>query len=208
MVLRNFIVFEGIDGAGTSTQLELLKSKLPKEKTLFTAEPTDSATGKFLRSVLRGDVELAPGTTAYLFAADRHEHLYGKGGIIEFCENGGTVITDRYLFSSLAYQSASCGRDLPRQLNSSFPLPEHLFFFDIEPSLSLNRIADRGVTEIYEKLDFLQKTAKEYKRVVDEYSAIGESSGMTITVIDASKSMEKVAEKIWSVLKNMPIMNP
>ncbi|MBR5867202.1 MAG: dTMP kinase [Spirochaetaceae bacterium] len=206
MILRNFIVLEGIDGAGTSTQLNFLKKMLPQDKTLFTAEPTDSVTGKFLRSILRGDMELDPGTTAFLFAADRHEHLHCPGGIIETCNNGGITVTDRYLFSSLAYQSASCGEALPRLLNSTFPLPEYLFFFDIEPSLSLKRISGRGVTEIYEKQDFLEKTAAEYRKVIKEYQETAKETGMNIIILDASKPVAEVSEKIWSILKNMPIL--
>lgn len=206
MVLRNFIVLEGIDGAGTSTQLNFLKKMLPQDKTLFTAEPTDSVTGKFLRSILRGDMELDPGTTAFLFAADRHEHLHCPGGIIETCNNGGITVTDRYIFSSLAYQSASCGEALPRLLNSTFPLPEYLFFFDIEPSVSLKRISGRGVTEIYEKQDFLEKTAAEYRKVIKEYQETAKETGMNIIILDASKPVAEVSEKIWSILKNMPIL--
>lgn len=206
MILRNFIVLEGIDGAGTSTQLSFLKKKLPQDKTLFTAEPTDSVTGKFLRSILRGDMELDPGTTAFLFAADRHEHLHCPGGIIETCNNGGITVTDRYLFSSLAYQSASCGEALPRLLNSTFPLPEYLFFFDIEPSVSLKRISGRGVTEIYEKQEFLEKTATEYRKVIKEYQETAKETGMNIIILDASKPVAEVSEKIWSILKNMPIL--
>lgn len=208
MVLHNFIVLEGIDGSGTSTQIELLKGRLPVERTLFTAEPTDGTTGKFLRSVLRGDVVLAPGTTTYLFAADRHEHIYGKGGILEMCDNGGIVVTDRYLFSSLAYQSVTCGEELPRLLNSPFPLPEYLFFLDIEPSVSLNRIAGRGVTEIYEKQDFLERTSREYRKAIDFYEGTPDAAEMKIVRIDATKPVHEVAENIWSVIKKLPILNP
>lgn len=206
MILHNFIVFEGIDGAGTSTQINLLKDKLPSQKTMFTAEPTEGPTGKFLRSVLKGEVELNPGTTAFLFAADRNEHLYGKGGIVEHCTQGGIVVTDRYLFSSLAYQSATCGKDLPWMLNQGFPLPEYLFFFDIEPSISLNRITERNVTEIYEKQDFLEKTSTEYHRVIKDFEKSSEGKEMKIIWLDASKSKEEVEENIWSVLKNIPIL--
>jgi len=205
MVLQNFIVFEGIDGSGTSTQLKLLQEKLPSQKTLLTTEPTESSTGKFLRSVLRGDITVTAGTAAFLFAADRYEHLYSKNGIVETCNNGGIVLSDRYLFSSLAYQSATCGKDLPEMLNSQFPLPEYLFFFDIEPSLSLKRISNRGVTEIYEKQDFLEKTAKEYRRVIQQYKNMN-LENMKIITLDASESIELVTEKIWSYIKNLPIL--
>lgn len=208
MILKNFIVFEGIDGAGTTTQQKLLQKKLqtafPRVQCHCTAEPTTGATGKFLRSLLKGDFQATAQTAAYLFAADRQEHLASPGGIEELCNNGVLVISDRYLFSSLAYQSAACGPELPRLLNSQFPLPEFLFYFDIEPSQSLKRITQRGVTEIYENQLFLESTLQEYRRVIQEYEQM--DTGMRIIRIDASQSLEKVAENIWSALKNMPIL--
>ena len=208
MILKNFIVFEGIDGAGTTTQQRLLQERLqarfPHIGCHSTAEPSSGPTGTFLRSVLRGEVQVSPRTAAYLFAADRQEHLAAPGGIEELCRNNTIVISDRYLFSSLAYQSAACGPELPRLLNSSFPLPEYLFFFDIEPNQSLKRISGRGVTEIYENQAFLEATAAEYRRVIGEYE--GMDTGMTILRLDASESIEKVSANIWSAVENMPIL--
>ena len=113
MILENFVVFEGIDGAGTSTQIEILKNSEFKDRFFFTAEPTDSETGKFLRKMLKGDVELDARTSAYLFAADRAEHLWGNSGgncgVERQCRNGKIAVSDRYFFSSLAYQSVTCG---------------------------------------------------------------------------------------------------
>lgn len=207
MILKNFIVFEGIDGAGTTTQQKLLQQRInnefPQVDCHCTAEPTTGPTGKFLRSLLKGEFQASAETAAYLFAADRQEHLAAPGGLRELCQKGSLVISDRYLFSSLAYQSATCGPELPRLLNSQFPLPEYLFFFDIEPSQSLKRISSRGVTEIYENLPFLEATAKEYRKVIQEYEDL--ATDMHIIRIDAVQEPEKVGENIWSVLKNMPI---
>lgn len=204
MILKNFIVLEGIDGAGTSTQLNLLKNRLSPEKTVYTAEPTTLSTGRFLRSVLRGDEKLTPETTAFLFAADRQEHVYGTGGIVESCTSGKLVISDRYVFSSLAYQSITCGEELPRKLNQDFPLPEYLFFFGITPQASLKRIEKRDVTEIYEKKDFLEATARQYEKIISYYETL--QTGMHIIRLDATESIEKLSEKIWTVLQEMPIL--
>ena len=204
MILKNFIVLEGIDGAGTSTQLDLLKNRLSPEKTVYTAEPTTLSTGRFLRSVLRGDEKLTPETTAFLFAVDRQEHVYGSGGIVESCTSGKLVISDRYVFSSLAYQSITCGEELPRKLNQDFPLPEYLFFFGITPQASLKRIEKRDVTEIYEKKDFLEATARQYEKIISYYETL--QTGMHIIRLDATESIEKLSEKIWTVLQEMPIL--
>ncbi|MGL4985784.1 MAG: dTMP kinase, partial [Treponemataceae bacterium] len=132
MVLPNFIVFEGIDGSGTSTQMQILKDRLKNDDIFFTAEPTTQETGKFLRQILGSKISVHPKTAAYLFAADRCEHLYGTGGIVEALSQNKVVICDRYLFSSLAYQTQECGVELPSLLNKDFPLPQIVFFFDIE----------------------------------------------------------------------------
>lgn len=203
MVLENFIVFEGIDGAGTTTQLEILKSRTPEF--LFTAEPTSSETGKFLRKMLKGEIQVTNETAAYIFAADRNEHINGKyiieenkliTGIKSACEKGKIVVSDRYLFSSLAYQSIDCSPEIPRTLNKFFPLPRLLFFFDIEPEISLKRISSRGQKEIYEKIDFLKRTKEEYEKVLAEYNGTEISKGMKIVRIDATADKEKISRKI------------
>lgn len=201
MILTNFIVLEGIDGAGTSTQLKKLKEKLSEKQAFFTAEPVEtSETGRFLRRVLSGAVPVHPGTAAFLFAADRNEHLYGKDGIVEKDSRGILCFSDRYLFSSLAYQAATCGEDLPRLLNSTFPLPRILFFFRIDPKVSLARISGRGVTEIYEKEDFLRKTEAEYEKVIDSFKKDADS-GMKIVELDATLPPDDVFAVIWKTLQ-------
>lgn len=208
MTLKNFIVFEGIDGSGTSTQLNILQKKLADKKVFITAEPTTNETGKFLRRVLSGEIPVQPTTAAYLFAADRNEHIYGKDGILQHINNGSICISDRYLFSSLAYQSAECGKELPEMLNSIFPLPEVLFYFSIDPAISLNRIIGRGVTEIYEKEDFLTKTASEYEKVIDMFKTNEKlKNNMKIIEIDAIQPIEKVSKIIWDIVSKMPILD-
>lgn len=196
MILKNFVVFEGIDGAGTSTQIKKLVSSNPN-KFVATAEPTSGETGKFLRRMLGGEFQVDEQTNAYLFAADRCEHIFGKGGIKELIDSGKTVVSDRYFFSSLAYQSVSCGKDLPRLLNSPFPLPEYLFFFEIDPEISLKRVNSRnGHKEIYEKLDLQKKIAAQYEEVISEYEKTSLQTGMKIIRIDATQSIDDIAKEI------------
>lgn len=204
MILENFIVFEGIDGAGTTTQLNALK-ELFKESLLITAEPTSSPTGKFLRQMLKGDVKVVPETASFMFAADRNEHINGElliegerlvTGVRSACESGKIVISDRYFFSSLAYQSSDGDSQLVHHLNESFPLPKLLFYFDIQPQDSLKRIQGRGVSEIYEKEAFLTKTVCEYKKVLEEYSEDGKGKGMKTVIIDATRPKEEITSLI------------
>ena len=199
MILKNFIVFEGIDGAGTSTQIKKICEKNP-QKFFQTAEPTSLETGKFLRRMLGGEFSVDEKTNSFLFAADRAEHLYGKNGIIEQINNGKTVISDRYLFSSLAYQSISCGEELPKLLNSTFPLPEILFFFEIDPEISLKRVDSRNEKkEIYEKIETQKKIALEYEKIISEYEN-NPSCGMKIIRIDAAKSIEEISDTISKII--------
>ena len=199
MILKNFIVFEGIDGAGTSTQIKKICEKNP-QKFFQTAEPTSLETGKFLRRMLGGEFSVDEKTNSFLFAADRAEHLYGKNGIIEQINNGKTVISDRYLFSSLAYQSISCGEELPKLLNSTFPLPEILFFFEIDPEISLKRVDSRNEKkEIYEKIETQKKIAMEYEKIISEYEN-NTYCTMKIIRIDATKSIEEISEAISKII--------
>lgn len=200
MILKNFIVFEGIDGSGTSTQIKRLAERFSKDEVFVTAEPTSGETGKFLRKMLKGDFQVDEKTAAFLFAADRCEHIFGKDGIISQTEKGKTVISDRYFFSSLAYQSVSCGKELPELLNSVFPLPEILFYFKINPEISISRVNSRGETkEIYEKISFQKKTAELYDSIINEYKN-RKNSGMKIVEVDAAKSIEEISDFIWKNL--------
>ena len=197
MILKNFIVFEGIDGAGTSTQIKKL---IERDTTRFvpTAEPTSNETGKFLRRMLGGEFTVDEKTNAYLFAADRCEHIFGKGGVQELCESGKIVVSDRYFFSSMAYQSVSCGEELPKLLNSPFPLPEYLFYFVINPEISLGRVNARGEhKEIYETIEKQKKIAAQYEKVISEYEKNAAETGMKIIRINAADTIENISKIIW-----------
>ena len=201
MILNNFIVFEGIDGSGTSTQLKLLKQNNPDFE--ITAEPTSTETGKFLRRMLGGEFKVDEKTNAYLFAADRCQHLYGEGGIIELTKKGKIVVSDRYFFSSMAYQSATCGIELPALLNSPFPLPQILFYFVINPEISLSRVNPRNEKkEIYEKIELQRKIADMYEKVISSYEKDSENNHMKVVRIDATKSIEEIEHIINETIKN------
>ncbi|MCQ2610723.1 MAG: dTMP kinase [Treponema sp.] len=205
MILKNFVVFEGIDGAGTSTQLKILSHR--PEKLHICAEPTTQATGRFLREILGGKIEVDPRTAAFLFAADRAEHIWGKDGIENLLKTNDAVICDRYIFSSLAYQSVSCGEELPAMLNSVFPLPQILFFFDIDPAISLKRISGRGVTEIYENKEYLDQTRNRYLEVIQRFKNNPDAKDMEIVIIDATQTKEEISKIIWSHISKLPIFN-
>ena len=129
MVLDRFIVFKGIDGSGTTTQLnKLLKFCDDRSiKAVGTQEPTASPIGLLIRDFLSKKKDFADETIVRLFATDRCQHIYGKDGIIENTEKGFLVYSDRYLFSSLAYQGFGEEKAKVIKENEDFPLPSILF---------------------------------------------------------------------------------
>ena len=206
-ILSNFAVFEGPDGSGTSTQLALLEQKLASgafngPAFMITYEPTNGVIGKLIRSVLKNELTIRAETLARLFAADRGEHLYAVSGIIERCQRGELVICDRYTLSSLVYQGIECGLELPRSLNESFPAPELLLFFDIEPAIAQQRMAGRPSLEIFEHIEFQEKVRRQYHSLLEEYR----KAGVRIEIIDASQNVDKVTEDVWSAMAKMPII--
>jgi dTMP kinase len=220
MILNNFAVFEGCDGSGTTTQLKLLSRRaagLPGFPPFYaTSEPTQGPVGELIRRLLkdRGETRdpasravpeprVLPETLARLFAADRAEHLYGPGGIVERCSSRGElVVSDRYSPSSLVYQAIDCGGDLPRILNESFPLPELLVYLDIESETAVKRIAGRPEREIFERLEFQEKVREAYLKLVPQW----EKSGVRTLVVDGSRPPEEVAEEVWRAVTEMPIV--
>jgi len=205
-IIPNFIVFEGGDGSGTTTQLSLLADRLKKMgKPVFfpTFEPTDGQIGKIIRAALKRQPELLPQTIALLFAADRNEHIYGIDGILSHVKNGELAASDRYALSSHVYQGIECGDEMPVLLNSHFPIPELTIFLDIDPEIALNRMEKRKSLEIYEYREFQEKVRQRYKYFIEQYR----SQGARVEEIDASKSVKEVAAQVWSIVSSMPIFN-
>ncbi len=193
-VWDRFIVFEGIDGTGTTTQRNLLSETLRTRSIPFhsTAEPTDSEIGRLIRKILAGDVRVRPETLAYLYATDRNEHIFGEGGIREHLDAGEVVVCDRYFFSSLAYQGSACGPELPERLNQGFPLPSLLVYFELSPDRALSRISGRGVPDIFERGDFLSQVSRAYEDILNRCA----DQGLRVIRIDGSRTIPEVADDI------------
>jgi dTMP kinase len=214
-MLQNFVIFEGGDGSGTTTQLEFLRRRFSRDEgdqagkspaafpALFTtAEPSAGPVGLLIRSALKGEIKLRGETLARLFAADRGEHLHGSGGILDRVGRGELVVSDRYVPSSLVYQGLECGEDLPRALNAAFPVPELILFFDLDPAVASERIKNRPAREIYEYLDFQIRVRERYRALLPEFTR----RGSRVETIDAARSPEDVAREVWGAILKMPIM--
>ena len=198
-ILDRFIVVEGLDGAGTTTQMKALAEAFDKAGVHChaTFEPTSSPLGSLVRSVLRKDVVTTPLALAMLFSADREDHLHHPiTGIVEKLSKGAVVISDRYLFSSLAYQSVDCGFERVSSLND-FPIPRYIVYLDTPVDACLQRIDSRdNEREIFEKQEFLEKVRDNYEFIFAELP-----EEVTLLRIDGMKSKEEITHSILSVLR-------
>lgn len=199
-VLKKFIVLEGLDGSGTTTQLKRLSKELTSiGSTVYpTFEPTEGPIGKMARNILQMKISLEPKSVSKVFAADRYEHIYGKGGIIENLNEGRMVICDRYLFSSLAYQSPECGFDFVYKTNSDYPLPEHLIFLSVPVEVCQSRLDKRGETEeLFDAEEFQIKVDKNYHKAMEIYS----DTKMKIHLIDGTKTPTDITNEIMEIIR-------
>lgn len=194
-ILDRFVVFEGLDGAGTTTQLALLRNALQQRGPVCyaTCEPTAGPIGRLIRNVLRGEIEVSGCTLALLFAADRSEHLCRPGGILSALGDGGYVASDRYLFSSLVYQSTDCSPDYVAALNSRFPLPRHLIFIDTPPEECRRRVAARGSRELFDRPILQRRLRERYLTVIAQYA----ETGVEVRTVDGNGTQEAVFARIW-----------
>jgi dTMP kinase len=187
-----FIVFEGIDGGGKSTQIGMLADYLKAEgyDVELHMEPTQEAIGNLLGIYMRSeDRSFTPETETLLFAADRIEH--GKV-IKEGIEEGKIIISDRYLHSSLAYQGAAgVDMDWMKSVNKHALKPDIVILLDIDPEKSLKRVSDRSRT-VFEDREYLKKVRIEYLR----HFEAGE-----LFLVDAIQPVNDVHEEIIGLLK-------
>ena len=200
-----FIVFEGIDGAGKTTQIKLLCSALESLgiKCKTTVEPTELPSGRLLRRALSGELKKTPIEMAEMFAADRVLHNTDpEEGISRMLADGYTVISDRYYYSSLAYQGAALGYDTVARLNlenKDIRRPDICIFLDLTPEKSLERIGGRGESkEIYENFDYLTRTRAMFFDVFEKLRQNGEN----IVVIDASGTVDEVAKAVLGAVES------
>lgn len=201
-----FIVFEGIDGSGTSTQADLLVSYLTRNsiKAIPTCEPSEGPVGSLIRQVMKRRVSVVSERTmfdhqlAYLFAADRYDHLYNEqDGVLRFLGNGTTVVSTRYFFSSYAYHCTSeDDRSLIEDLNKRFPLPDLVIYLRHHVDVSLSRISTRKYIEAYENQEKLQLVSSNYDRLFSSY--VG-----PLLEVDATRSIEDIHVEISTYVRGM-----
>ncbi|MBR7186003.1 MAG: dTMP kinase [Clostridia bacterium] len=170
-----FIVFEGTDGSGKSTQIKLLGKYLSSKgvEVYLTREPTDSPFGALLRSCLTGRVDADERAIAALFAADRLDHILNEvNGIRAMLEAGVTVLCDRYYFSSFAYNGGFVPLEWIIELNRQameLMRPDLVIYIDLPPEEGMRRVAKRGEAERYETLERQKLIREKYFEVFERF---------------------------------------
>jgi dTMP kinase len=193
-----FLVLEGLDGSGTSTQAERLLAHLIARDVpvVRTNEPTGGPIGRIARQTLGAEpgapaIEVLP----WLFAADRADHLART--VRPALASGQTVISDRYLPSSLAYQSLTLPLEDVWALNQRFDVPDALLYVAIDVETALSRIDTRaGKREIYDSRERLTAVHAAYETVM----AFLVDQGWPVTRIDGSQSIEAVTADLIAAL--------
>lgn len=200
----SFLVLEGIDGSGTTTQARLLVDWLKAEGRAahLTREPSQGPVGLFLREALAHRLrdeqgqptELDWQSLALLFTADRMDHLQRE--VLPALDRGEVVVSDRYDLSSLLYQSLTSDvgeAALPwlQALNERARRPDLTLVFDVEPEVAEARRAARGGREeLFEKRELQSRLAKGYRRANELLPQD------RIEVVQASGSIEEVQRRI------------
>jgi dTMP kinase len=194
-----FIVLEGPDGAGISTQTALLQSALAARgiRAIATKEPSSGPVGSLIRQALSRRLVYPPAepigddVLALLYAADRLDHI--RADILPRIESGVHVVCDRYVLSSYAYQGATLGQQWVRELNRRAIDPDITFFIDVPPEVSLGRVASRGGhTELYETLERLSLVYANYLNIIAEMKA----DGKRVVVVDGTPTPDVVSAEI------------
>lgn len=205
-----FIVLEGIDGAGTTSQMRHVIEWLEKRGELVhaTREPTDGPLGLLLRQILRGRLVATPGlargdakpqpidpaAVALLFAADRLDHLHNE--VVPHLEAGRHVVCDRYVLSSLAYQSLETDLRFVRNINEKAIAPDLTIFLRVRAEVAMARIeTTRTQKETFEQLPLQKRVAAAYDKLLESYR-----DGQVV-ILDGEEEMSMVTTRIRQALE-------
>lgn len=197
-----FITFEGTDGCGKTTQIELLKTYLETKgyKVILTREPGAKGLGTKLREILLNyDGEVSSNCESFLFLADRAQHVDTL--IKPAIERGEIVLCDRHTDSTVAYQGYGRGLDLEQihmlnNLATSGLKPDITFLFDIDIETAQQRVG--------KSKDRMESAGMEFfKRVRQGYLEIAKSEPQRVKVLDATQKVEDISQKVIEYVNNL-----
>jgi len=208
MTRGHFVVLEGIDGAGTTTQAAELRRAfsargLPAH---VTAQPSGGPIGTIIRQVLSGRIvsrgAQPPGwaTMSLLFAADRMDHQDAEIG--PNLREGVNVVCDRYVYSSAIYQSASAGRedavDWILEINRYARVPDLVLLLEVDVEIAIGRRQQRlGAREIYDDPEFQRSLAAGYRRLPEIFP------DTNIVPVDGNRPIDEIAEACWAEVERL-----
>lgn len=200
--MSKFIVVEGLDGTGKTTQIKILAEYIKNKgrEVEITAEPTSHPTGKLIRRILSGEVKSTPWALASLFLSDRIIHNTSpEDGIEKMLSEGKTVISDRYYYSTFSYQGHETDLDWAMDMHFSCPeirRPDLVLFLTMSPEKCIERIkANRPdeAIEIYENTESLTKISRQFDAV---FELLKEKEN--IVYIDADGTVEEVSARLFA----------
>jgi dTMP kinase len=198
-----FLVFEGGEGTGKSTQIQKLKSKLEDQgsKVIVTFEPGGTVLGQKIREILLNPAHsgMSPKAEALLLAASRAQHV--EEVIRPGLESGAVVLSDRYWDASLAYQGVARNLGVQNILDmnlwaTSGLAPDKVFIFDLEPGVGMERARARAQGEALDRLE--QEDGVFHQRVRQGYLTILARNPGTHTLVDASLNVGDISNILWS----------
>jgi dTMP kinase len=195
MKKKLFITFEGPDGAGSSTQTKMLTDWLNKNgyKSVGTKNPTNSLIGGIIRSILKKQIEVDMKTFALLYSADRAYHLHKE--VEPLLKKGYNVICDRYVLSTLAFQSTEEDLNWLKQLNSKFRKPDFTFILDVPAKVCIRRIKkSRPSFEFFEEEKKLAEVMRNYKKLKDYFPN-------TFVIKGYNRSPESITKQVVDIIK-------
>jgi dTMP kinase len=188
-----FIVFEGLDGSGTTTQSDLLRVYLRRKgyKVEQTSEPSNNVIGGLIRGVLTRQWKINPVGLQLLFAADRAHHL--ESFVKPALKKKQVIISTRYFFSSLAFGALDLEQKWLAEINKNFLIPDVTIFVDTNPAECLRRISKARIKkEFFEKKEKLEKVRKNYYQLAKKYPRFYK--------IDGNRKKEEIHENIRKII--------
>lgn len=197
-----FVVLEGLDGAGTTSQASRLVARLlaAGRRAHLTAEPSGGPFGSGIRQVLTGRIGGGPGpfdrkALALLFAADRLDHL--RAEVEPRLAAGVDVVCDRYVLSSLAYQSLDAPMAWIAEVNRFAPAPDVTLFLRVRPEVALGRreAASTGTVDLFERLPLQRKIARAYEKALVDHGR-----RHRVVELDGELPLDEVTEACWAAL--------